>query len=142
MSVRALFLRERAGSFYSLVNASPMKTMVSLNATPSNSPLAWLLSRVLFDLIPLRLIPTIIVTTIVYFMVGLNPDAARFFKCLLILVEFSLCLTLFVSLLHRELDRRELNLSWTLLFNRICSWLRSYRTAASLFCYPRCTIST
>ena len=60
-------------------------------------PLAWLLSRIMFDLIPLRLIPTIIVSTIVYFMVGLNSDAARFFKCLLIFVEYSLALTLFVS---------------------------------------------
>ena len=41
VEVRGLFLRERAGSFY--------------------SPQAWLLSRVVFDVIPLRLIPTILV---------------------------------------------------------------------------------
>ena len=41
VEVRSLFLRERAGSFY--------------------SPQAWLLSRIMFDVIPLRLIPTIIV---------------------------------------------------------------------------------
>jgi hypothetical protein len=75
--------------------------------TPQSRPLAWLLSRILFDLIPLRLIPTIIVTTIVYFMVGLNSDAARFFKCLLIFVEFSLSLTLFVSsVLHERVRTR------------------------------------
>lgn len=40
---RPLFLRERAGKYY--------------------SPTAWLLSRVLFDVIPLRILPTIIVST-------------------------------------------------------------------------------
>ncbi|WVQ83082.1 hypothetical protein IAT38_005220 [Cryptococcus sp. DSM 104549] len=79
VEVRGLFLRERAGNFY--------------------SPQAWLLSRVIFDVIPLRLIPTILVSVIVYFMVGLSHDAARFFKFLLIVVEFSLSMTLFNFLL-------------------------------------------
>ena len=77
VEVRGLFLRERAGSFY--------------------SPQAWLLSRVLFDVLPLRLLPTILVSIIVYFMVGLSLDVARFFKFLLIVVEFTLATTLFVS---------------------------------------------
>lgn len=77
VEVRALFLRERAANFY--------------------SPQAWLLSRVLFDVIPLRLIPTILVGIIVYFMVGLSRHAAEFFKFLLIIVEFSLAMCLFVS---------------------------------------------
>ncbi|WWD18512.1 hypothetical protein CI109_102964 [Kwoniella shandongensis] len=79
VEVRSLFLRERSGNFY--------------------SPQAWLLSRVIFDVIPLRLIPTILVSIIVYFMVGLAHDAARFFKFLLIIVEFSLGMTLFNFLL-------------------------------------------
>ncbi|WVW84638.1 hypothetical protein I302_106672 [Kwoniella bestiolae CBS 10118] len=79
VEVRGLFLRERAGQFY--------------------SPQAWLLARVLFDVIPLRLIPTILVSIIVYFMVGLSHDAARFFKFLLIIVEFSMGMTLFNFLL-------------------------------------------
>ncbi|WWC70728.1 uncharacterized protein I206_104679 [Kwoniella pini CBS 10737] len=79
VEVRGLFLRERAGEFY--------------------SPQAWLLTRVLFDVIPLRLIPTILVAIIVYFMVGLSHDAARFFKFLLIIVEFSMGMTLFNFLL-------------------------------------------
>ncbi|ORX40047.1 hypothetical protein BD324DRAFT_616077 [Kockovaella imperatae] len=79
VEVRGLFLRERAGSFY--------------------SPQSWLLTRVIFDVIPLRLIPTIIVGIIVYFMVGLAHSAARFFKYLLILVEYSLATTLFNFLL-------------------------------------------
>ncbi|WVQ65812.1 uncharacterized protein L199_003990 [Kwoniella botswanensis] len=79
VEVRGLFLRERAGEFY--------------------SPQAWLLTRVIFDVIPLRLIPTILVSIIVYFMVGLSHDAARFFKFLLIIVEFSMGMTLFNFLL-------------------------------------------
>lgn len=73
-------------------------TASKLIARPLCSPTAWLFSRLLFDIIPLRVIPTIIVSTIVYFMVGLSGEAARFFKCLLILVEYSLALTLFVSI--------------------------------------------
>ncbi|WVR06377.1 hypothetical protein IAU60_003408 [Kwoniella sp. DSM 27419] len=79
VEVRGLFLRERASDFY--------------------SPQAWLLSRILFDVIPLRLIPTILVSIIVYFMVGLSHDASRFFKFLLIIIEFSLSMTLFNFLL-------------------------------------------
>ncbi|ORY24311.1 hypothetical protein BCR39DRAFT_547449 [Naematelia encephala] len=79
VEVRGLFLRERAGNFY--------------------SPQAWLFSRVMFDVIPLRLIPTILVGVIVYFMVGLSHHPARFFKFLLILVEYSLGMTLFNFLL-------------------------------------------
>ncbi|WWC88700.1 uncharacterized protein L201_003613 [Kwoniella dendrophila CBS 6074] len=79
VEVRGLFLRERAGDFY--------------------SPQAWLLTRVIFDIIPLRLIPTILVSIIVYFMVGLSHDAARFFKFLLIIVEFAMGMTLFNFLL-------------------------------------------
>ncbi|EIW73559.1 hypothetical protein TREMEDRAFT_11831, partial [Tremella mesenterica DSM 1558] len=79
VEVRGLFLRERSGGFY--------------------TSQAWLLSRIISDLIPLRLVPTIIVGVIVYFMVGLAHEATRFFKFLLILVEFSLAMTLWNFLL-------------------------------------------
>ncbi|KAE9395118.1 ABC transporter [Gymnopus androsaceus JB14] len=79
VEIRPLFLRERSGFYY--------------------SPTAWLLSRFLFDVVPLRLIPTIIVSTITYWMAGLAPDAAHFFKFLLILVLYTLALTLFNFLL-------------------------------------------
>ncbi|RXW15568.1 hypothetical protein EST38_g10280 [Candolleomyces aberdarensis] len=79
VEIRPLFLRERSSSYY--------------------SPTAWLLSRFFFDMIPLRLIPTIIVSTITYWMAGLAPDAARFFKFLFILILYSLGMTLFNFLL-------------------------------------------
>ncbi|KAG8985416.1 hypothetical protein FRB90_004720, partial [Tulasnella sp. 427] len=79
VEIKPLFLRERAGRYY--------------------SPSAWLLARVLFDVIPLRIIPTIVVSTITYWMAGLAPDAARFFKFLLILVLFALAMALYNFLL-------------------------------------------
>ncbi|KAG9091130.1 hypothetical protein FRC06_000699 [Ceratobasidium sp. 370] len=81
VEVRALFTRERAGGYY--------------------SPAAWLASRVLFDVVPLRVLPTIVMATITYWMVGLSPDAARFFKALLVLVLFALAMTLFLVLFSR-----------------------------------------
>ncbi|QRW00883.1 ATP-dependent permease [Ceratobasidium sp. AG-Ba] len=79
VEVRGLFTRERAGGYY--------------------SPAAWLASRVLFDVVPLRIVPTIVMATITYWMVGLSPDAARFFKALLVLMLFALAMTLFNFLL-------------------------------------------
>ncbi|KAG6917022.1 hypothetical protein DXG01_004148 [Tephrocybe rancida] len=76
---RALFLRERSSLYY--------------------SPTSWLLSRFIFDVVPLRIIPTIIVSSITYWMAGLAHDAAHFFKFLFILVLFTLAMTLFNFLL-------------------------------------------
>ncbi|KAG9052708.1 hypothetical protein FS842_009354 [Serendipita sp. 407] len=79
IEIRPLFLRERAGLYY--------------------SPAAWLLSRFFFDVLPLRILPTIIVSTIVYWMAGLAPDAAHFFKFLFVLVLYTFAMTLFNFLL-------------------------------------------
>ncbi|KAF7359175.1 Abc transporter [Mycena sanguinolenta] len=79
VEIRPLFLRERSSSYY--------------------SPTAWLLSRLIFDVVPLRIIPTIIVSTITYWMAGLAHDAAHYFKFLFILVLYTLAMTLFNFLL-------------------------------------------
>ncbi|KDQ18610.1 hypothetical protein BOTBODRAFT_28990 [Botryobasidium botryosum FD-172 SS1] len=79
VEIRPLFLRERAGHYY--------------------RPSAWLLCRVAFDIIPLRIVPTLIVSTITYWMAGLSPHAAAFFKFLLVLVLYVLSITLFNFLL-------------------------------------------
>ncbi|KAG6816110.1 hypothetical protein H0H87_008567 [Tephrocybe sp. NHM501043] len=76
---RPLFLRERSSLYY--------------------SPTSWLTSRFIFDVVPLRIIPTIIVSSVTYWMAGLAPDAAHFFKFLFILVLFTLAMTLFNFLL-------------------------------------------
>ncbi|PFH53584.1 hypothetical protein AMATHDRAFT_79061 [Amanita thiersii Skay4041] len=79
VEIRPLFVRERSSSYY--------------------SPTSWLLSRFLFDVIPLRIVPTIIVSTITYWMAGLAPHAANFFKFLFILVLYTLAMTLYNFLL-------------------------------------------
>ncbi|KAF8638787.1 hypothetical protein AX17_001846 [Amanita inopinata Kibby_2008] len=79
VEIRPLFVRERSSSYY--------------------SPTAWLLSRFLFDVIPLRILPTVIVSTITYWMAGLAPHAANFFKFLFILVLYTLSMALFNFLL-------------------------------------------
>ncbi|KAK0441363.1 ABC transporter [Armillaria borealis] len=75
VEIRPLFLRERSSSYY--------------------SPTTWLLSRFLFDVVPLRVIPTIVVSTITYWMAGLAGDAAHYFKFLLVLFLYTLAITLF-----------------------------------------------
>ncbi|KAG2359299.1 hypothetical protein BDR07DRAFT_1415403 [Suillus spraguei] len=76
VEIRPLFLRERSNWYY--------------------SPTAWLLSRLIFDVIPLRIIPTIAVT---YWMAGLAHDAVHFFKFILVIVLYTLVMTLFNFLL-------------------------------------------
>ncbi|KAF9265883.1 hypothetical protein L218DRAFT_997259 [Marasmius fiardii PR-910] len=79
VEIRPLFLRERSSQYY--------------------SPTAWLLSRFIFDVIPLRIVPTIIVSTITYWMAGLAHSAASYFKFLFILILYTLAMTLFNFLL-------------------------------------------
>ncbi|KAL6716547.1 FAD-dependent urate hydroxylase [Lecanora helva] len=69
-SERLLFVRERANGYY--------------------SPITYFLAKVVFDIVPLRLIPPIIMGAIVYPMSGLTPAWPEFFKFLLILVLFNL----------------------------------------------------
>ncbi|KAG2354669.1 hypothetical protein BDR07DRAFT_1428658 [Suillus spraguei] len=79
VEIRPLFLRERSNWYY--------------------SPTAWLLSRLIFDVIPLRIIPTIAVCTITYWMAGLAHDAVHFFKFIFVIVLYTLVMTLFNFLL-------------------------------------------
>ncbi|TFK45642.1 hypothetical protein OE88DRAFT_1669039 [Heliocybe sulcata] len=85
VQIRPLFLRERSSGYY--------------------SPTAWLLSRFIFDVVPLRLVPTIIVSSVTYWMAGLAHHPANFFKFLFILVLYSLAMTLwnfFLATLFRN----------------------------------------
>ncbi|KAK3711683.1 FAD-dependent urate hydroxylase [Vermiconidia calcicola] len=67
---RLIFVRERAKGYY--------------------SPLAYYLSKVVFDIVPLRLIPPLITGCIVYPMTGLVPGWSEFFKFILFIVLFNL----------------------------------------------------
>ncbi|KAK2606360.1 FAD-dependent urate hydroxylase [Conoideocrella luteorostrata] len=67
---RLLFLRERANGYY--------------------APITYFTAKVLFDIIPLRIIPPILMGSIIYPMTGLVPDSAHFFRFMLVLVLFNL----------------------------------------------------
>jgi ABC-type multidrug transport system ATPase subunit len=84
LEARPLFVRERSNAYY--------------------NPTAWLLVHFLFDVVPLRIIPTIIVSTITYWMAGLAPHPTNFFKFLLILVLFTIAMTIFNFLLGASIS--------------------------------------
>ncbi|EJD51118.1 hypothetical protein AURDEDRAFT_159530 [Auricularia subglabra TFB-10046 SS5] len=67
---RVLFIRERANGYY--------------------STFTYFSSKVLFDIIPLRVVPPLLFGGIVYGLVGLVPETSVFLKFLLILVLFNL----------------------------------------------------
>ncbi|CAO3632026.1 unnamed protein product [Cunninghamella blakesleeana] len=67
---RILFVRERANGYY--------------------SPFTYFLSKVLFDIIPLRVVPPLMMGLISYYMVGLVEGVPQFLKFLLVLVLFNL----------------------------------------------------
>ncbi|KAL6703776.1 FAD-dependent urate hydroxylase [Coniothyrium glycines] len=82
---RLLFTRERAKGYY--------------------SPPAYFLAKVLFDIIPLRLLPPIILGIIVYPMTGLIPAWPNFLKFTLFLVLFNLAaaaIFLFIGIVFRN----------------------------------------
>ncbi|KAH9831656.1 uncharacterized protein C8Q71DRAFT_781859 [Rhodofomes roseus] len=67
---RLLFMRERANGYY--------------------SPLTYFASKVLFDILPLRVVPPLVYGGIVYGLIGLVPEVATFWKFILVLVLFNL----------------------------------------------------
>lgn len=82
---RLIFTRERAKGYY--------------------KPIAYFTAKVLFDIIPLRLIPPIIMGAIVYPMTGLIPAAAEFWKFMLFLTLFNLAaatICLFIGIVVRN----------------------------------------
>ena len=67
---RTLFMRERANGYYGVG--------------------VYYLTKILFDMIPLRVIPPILLGCICYFMIGLVPSAENFLKFLLVLTLFNM----------------------------------------------------
>lgn len=67
---RIIFVRERANGYY--------------------RPIAYYISKVLFDIIPLRVFPPIVLGLIIYPLVGLSFESGAFWKFLVILVLFNL----------------------------------------------------
>lgn len=84
-SERLLFVRERANGYY--------------------HPITYFAAKVIFDIVPLRLIPPIIMGVIVYPMTGLVPAWPEFFRFILILVLFNFAaagICLFIGIIFRD----------------------------------------
>jgi len=84
-SERLVFVRERANGYY--------------------APITYFAAKVVFDIVPLRLIPPIIMGAIVYPMSGLTPEWRSFFKFILILVLFNLAaaaICLFIGIVFKD----------------------------------------
>lgn len=82
---RLLFVRERANGYY--------------------HPVTYFAAKVVFDIVPLRLIPPIIMGIIVYPMTGLIPAWPEFLRFMLVLVLFNLaaaCICLFIGIIFRD----------------------------------------
>ena len=84
-SERVVFLRERANGYY--------------------SPITYFSAKVVFDVVPLRLIPPIILGVIVYPMTGLVPAWPEFLKFILIIILFNLAaasICLLIGILFKD----------------------------------------
>ncbi|KAF8951314.1 hypothetical protein BGZ52_012494 [Haplosporangium bisporale] len=73
--IRTLYIKERSNGYY--------------------PPMPFIISTLLFDLIPLRIVPSILMGCISYWMIGLNSTITTFFKFLLILVLFNVATAMF-----------------------------------------------
>lgn len=67
---KVLFIRERSNGFY--------------------GPFPYFLSKVVFDLIPLRIIPALILCSISYYLIGFTPGLGPFVRFLVIMVVFAM----------------------------------------------------
>lgn len=84
-SERLLFMRERANGYY--------------------HPITYFAAKVLFDVVPLRVIPPFVFGAIVYAPIGLVPTVSSFWSFILVLVMFNLTassVVLFLSVLVRD----------------------------------------
>ncbi|KAF2109159.1 hypothetical protein BDV96DRAFT_652017 [Lophiotrema nucula] len=101
---RLLFTRERAKGYY--------------------SPLSYFAAKCVFDIVPLRLIPPIILGIIVYPMTGLVPIWPQFLKFILFLVLFNLAaagIFLFIGIVFRNSGVANLVGVLVMLFNLLFS---------------------
>ena len=78
-SERLLFTRERANGYY--------------------SPVTYFSAKVIFDVLPLRVIPPFILGAIIYSPVGLVPTLDSFWRFILVLILFNLTASSAVLLL-------------------------------------------
>ncbi|KAI9251063.1 hypothetical protein BY458DRAFT_524198 [Sporodiniella umbellata] len=105
-SERILFARERANGYY--------------------SPTTYFLSKVLFDIIPLRVVPPLMMALISYYMVGLVDGVTEFFKFLLVLILFNLTAAaacLMIGIIVKNLSLANLLACMVMLFSMLFAGL-------------------
>ncbi|KAI8061823.1 P-loop containing nucleoside triphosphate hydrolase protein [Gilbertella persicaria] len=103
---RILFTRERANGYY--------------------SPTAYFLSKILFDIVPLRIVPPLMMALISYSLVGLVEGVSEFFKFLLVLVLFNLtaaALCLAIGIIVKNLALANLIACMVILFSMLFAGL-------------------
>ncbi|KAF9384519.1 hypothetical protein BGX21_001280, partial [Mortierella sp. AD011] len=99
---RILFVRERANGYY--------------------SPLTYYLSKVLFDIVPLRVLPPMLMGLIIYNMVGLVDGWKEFGKFFLIVVLFNFTASgvcLMIGIIFEEVGVANLMSSLVMLFSML-----------------------
>lgn len=97
---RLLFVRERAKGYY--------------------HPISYFAAKVIFDIVPLRLIPPVILGVIVYPMTGLLPDWSHFWRFMMFLVLFNFAaaaICLFIGIIFKNAGVANLIGSLTMLFS-------------------------
>jgi len=103
---RLLFMRERANGYY--------------------SPGTYFTAKVLFDILPLRVVPPFILGAIIYKPVGLVPTVAEFWKFILVLILFNLVtssVVFFISIIFSDSGVANLVGSLIMLFNLLFAGL-------------------
>ncbi|KAI7896193.1 P-loop containing nucleoside triphosphate hydrolase protein [Mucor mucedo] len=103
---RILFARERANGYY--------------------SPTTYFLSKILFDIIPLRVVPPLMMAIISYSMVGLVEEPIVFFKFLLVLILFNLtaaALCLAIGIIVKNISLANLIACMAILFSMLFAGL-------------------
>ncbi|KAK4672828.1 FAD-dependent urate hydroxylase [Podospora pseudopauciseta] len=103
---RLLFVRERANGYY--------------------SPITYFAAKVLFDIIPLRIIPPILLGAIVYPMTGLVAEPAKFLVFMLVLVLFNFAaagICLFIGIVCKDHGVANLIGSLVMLFSLLFAGL-------------------
>lgn len=105
-SERLLFTRERANGYY--------------------SPVTYFAAKVLFDIVPLRILPPVLMGAIIYPMTGLVPDVAHFTVFILVLVLFNLAasgICLFIGIICKDGSVANLIGSLVMLFSLLFAGL-------------------
>ena len=105
-SERLLFTRERANGYY--------------------SPLTYFAAKVLFDILPLRILPPVLMGAIIYPMTGLVPDMEHFVVFILVLVLFNLAasgICLFIGIVCKDGSVANLIGSLVMLFSLLFAGL-------------------